>query len=216
MRLSFSITVALLGGVFLGGLTGCESRRDRAVLEWVDEWPPAVTFVGTPPEELAKLDSFNYEAWEQQGRALPDAEETICRLLKSHDKRLDRRKAVRALDYIGTAKSVPVLIECLRDEDGWIHSEAVIGLRDIGIANDDVFRSLVRCLNTERGDTSVIAAQALAELFGKDAIEAIKQHQKNLDREAELMAKILEAVENGQEVRGNVPRAETKKAGDGK
>lgn len=190
MRLSRSITVSLLGSVFLVSLSGCESRRDRAVLEWVDALPPAVTFIGTPPDELAKLDSFNGEAWEQQGRDLPDAEETIGRLLKSRDKRLDRRKAVEALYIVGTFRSVPVLIECLCDEDGWIRREAIEDLEHIGIANDDVFRALVRCLNDERGGSSAVA-WALARLFGKDSIEAIKQHQRNLGQEAERMAKII-------------------------
>ncbi len=205
---------ALSCGAILVSLSGCESRRDRAVLEWVDAWPPIRTGFGTPPDELAKANSFNGDVWLQQGRALPDAEETICRLLRSHDERLNRRKAVHgALYFIGTSRSVPVLIKCL--DDDWLRNLAIQDLGHIGIANDDVFRALVRCLHNEGGGTSVTAAWTLATLFGKDAIEAIKQRQQELDLEAENIAKIMEDLESGREIRGNVPRAETKKADDG-
>ena len=107
-----------------------------------------------------------------------------------------------------------MLIECL-DED-YIRGHAITDLEHIGVANDDVFRALVRCLYNEDGGTCVYAARTLAALFGKDAIEAIRQYQQKQDREVKEIAKIMEDLKNGREVRSIIPRAETKKTGDGK
>jgi hypothetical protein len=215
MRPLCCLIVAVSCGALIS-LPGCEPRGDRAILEWIDMFPPGLTGIWTPPAELAKLDSFDLESWKQQGRALPDAEETIIRLLKCHDKRLDRRKALHVLNFVGTSKSVPVLIECLRDEDSWLHDEAACALEHIGVANGNVFVSLVRCVDYDHGSTSTNAARALARLFGKGAIETLRQHQQRLDWEAKRIAELLEDVENGRAVLGNHSRAAPKRPGVGK
>ncbi len=202
-------------GTLLVSLPGCESRRDRAVIDWVNARPDAVPS-GLDPE-AAKGRSFDYEAWEQQGRALADAEETIDRLLKSQDTRLDRRKAVDVLCIFGTSASVPVLTEFLRDHDSFVRSQAMQDLQHIGVANHVVFSAIAPRVDGETSsDMRVNAARVLARLFGERTVVTLKYHQQEIDREAKELAEILEDVENGREGPGNRSQAAPEKAEEGK
>ena len=182
------------------GLPACELRRDQAVLEWIEAMPPTVAAIGTPPPEHGEVDSANLKTWDREVRALPDVEETIGRMLKYHNRRLDRRRALSALYYVGTSKSLLALITCLNDEDYWIRDEAITVLEHLHIADNDVYRALSLCLDKNRGRTRVGAAWALARIFGKDAIETLKLSQKDIDWGVDAITKILANLEKGGKI----------------
>jgi hypothetical protein len=190
----------LVGCAIVTSLSGCEGYHDQAVVEWVDSQPPSgKTGVFTPPDEMAKVRSFNPEKWLQQGRALSEVEERIDRLFESHDRRLDREKALSALYDIGTPRSVPTLLKCLHNEDLAISLNAMLVLEHLGVANDDILGALAQCLNT--GDsTSVRAAYTLGRLFGKNAIETIEDYQKERASRTEEIDMLLKDLKNGDEV----------------
>jgi hypothetical protein len=197
MQTSRNYYIVFLISIVLIAVLGCESQSDKTVLEWVEMLPPVVSGVTTSVAELAKIDTFDWDEWIKQGRELPNAEETIIRLLQCNDSRLDRRKAMLALGDIGTEKSVPILIECLHDR--WTSSGASVALKRIGVANDEVRTALLNTSHYAADNESINAIWALACIYKKDAIGAIKQRQKTLKREMVCLTLILDDVENGRE-----------------
>jgi hypothetical protein len=121
--------------IWLAGLlvqSGCECQRDRQVntaIAWANENGMAIDHwqAGQLPDQ-----SWDEQGWIKRGRSIPDVEGILQQLLRKPDKRIEPILVVRALGYVGTATSVPLLKAQLEDDWDVIRHQAIWSLGQIG------------------------------------------------------------------------------------
>ncbi|MBQ9343887.1 MAG: HEAT repeat domain-containing protein [Kiritimatiellae bacterium] len=171
--------MGLLFVLLIVGLFGCNNSSSPQVDEY------AHTSFPQPDERvLLWLSKINYDAlwnwylpqqtidwdaWVEEGKQIPDVEQTLCALLQNRDARVQLPLVATALGKIGSGECVPTLIESLHmEEDAHVRMQAAgaLGcLRDIRA----VF-PLGRLLEVEPDENvQYNAALALAKIGGPDA-----------------------------------------------
>lgn len=141
-KMNCHVTLALLAICFCA--SGC-SQEDEVVL-WLRKAPPR--FTGIAAEAARHLVEKehgwrpvepyeSWERWQSEGRQISGSEQVLFGLLEKTpgESGLPRWLIVHALGRVGTRKSVPVLIDILRDEgeSDNVRSSAAVALGRIGI-----------------------------------------------------------------------------------
>ena len=94
--------------------------------------------------------------------------------------RIARRKAVESLGRLKAVKAIPVIAQCLEDEDCYTVENAVWAIGEMGSEDKDILDKIVQLL--EKKDQSYrVIIQSLAKLNYKPAIDSIQKFQDNED-----------------------------------
>ena len=173
MRLPPTTSIIVGIGMLASVSAGCnreQDPRERDVIAWaekngmaIDDWQ-----AGELPDE-----SFDYEEWIEEGRAIPDVEPVLQKLLREGDERIEPILLVGALGVVGTTDSVPLLIEQLKDDWQVMRAEAIWSLGHIG--GPEAIRTLAvqLCYGATFAERSH-AARAFVNIGDPIGIEALE------------------------------------------
>jgi len=133
--------------------------------------------------------AFSVDAWKAEGRAKPNAEEIIWRLLGRNDPHIEPILLVGALAAVGTERSVELLSDYTRDPWIVMRMHALWALGHIGLPEAFVVVA-DRFVHDEDTNCRANAALALGQIGDPRGIELIEKALADID----LKEKALEEV----------------------
>jgi hypothetical protein len=166
---------------------GCRDWReaDNDVVAWVEK-----NGIGDSRAPIGRIDlDLDFDGWVAEGRAMPNVESRLLRVLQRANGERESVLLVLALSYVGTSKSVPALVEIAKhhDRDGMRHA-AISSLGEIG--TPECLQPLVSCLMYDSCVMNQLtAAHALARIG--DA-QSLQPFEKTIER----MCEHLEVLES--------------------
>jgi HEAT repeat protein len=150
-------------------------------------------------EQLARLLGENGRVFREKGGVV-QALDFLKRTLKDEDVDV-RIAAVTALGNICHAKTVPALIQALRDSSPYIRQQAAATLRELTVTKPEDIDAIIRALQDTDPSVRRAAAEALGEIEGKRAtsylIRALKDYEWYVRREA---AQALGKIKDSQAI----------------
>lgn len=177
--------------------SGRQTRREQA-LRWVRACPLGVTSsVWTDPD----ADVYSTpDEWIHAGRKISDIEGRLLEFWEEDPPPADRRALAMAMGWVGSGRSVPVLIRALGSEDNGLRSRAAISLGQLG--DRRALRPL--CKLAENSQDRVVRDNAVSGLglLGDPAaiptIERILQEQDLTDGARQGFLRILNDLRMGK------------------
>jgi hypothetical protein len=152
---------------------------------------------GKTPDELEE--NWTMERWIAEGKAIPGVERILQELIQHPVEEMHPILAVQALGFVGTAESIPVLVEQLDDEWSVMQNEAVWALGEIG--GPEVVQPLIKAMPHLDSPKRLEVARALVKtgdskafLFLEEHLEAVRELEVDLTKEvAELRHELEQA-----------------------
>lgn len=142
----------------------------RAVLEWLQQ----VSFSDIDDPFSAGNRMRDYDAWLSSGRSVKGMETVLISLLELHDKRVNESQVAYALGWLGSAKSVPVLMGSLDSSDAGLRTEAAAALGRLRARS--ATEALCRILSVDPDrNVRANAAAALGRIGGRKSESCLER-----------------------------------------
>lgn len=104
--------------------TAPSSQADERVLQWLAKINYDALWNWYLPRQ-----TIDWDAWVEEGKQIPDVEQTLCALLQNRDARVQLPLVAIALGKIGSGECVPALMEALNmEEEANVRIEAACAL----------------------------------------------------------------------------------------
>ena len=144
----------------------------------------AITLLDTPQSELSENDSRYIAASHLINFPTEQAIQALIRAIEQKDPILDnrivRRKSVETLGRLKALAALPIIRQCLAEEDCYMVENAVWSIGEIGTSDQDMLEEVAQLLN-RRGQTYRVIIHTLAKLNYQPALDRIKQFTADTD-----------------------------------
>jgi HEAT repeat protein len=196
-RLAFFPVPLLIATTFIAAcsngneeqLIESRSRENSAVIAWAnrfhaqaDEW-----LRGDKKSPFPSWDESRWNEWVAEGRAISNVEDALLRLIAQKDHRIHREVLVEALGVVGTAKSIPVLVEMTRECTSGIEPYAVAALARIGLpecaaplANTLFYSGDTNCRRGAANSLVQINPPDIEDILGRK-LEEIRKEEREVE-----------------------------------
>ncbi len=144
----------------------------------------AITLLDTPPNRLNEEDSRYVAAAHLVNFPTEPSIQALIRAVQQTDPTLDnrivRRKSVETLGRLKAAEALPVIADCLEDEDCYIVENAAWAIGEIGIQDLALLERVAQQLSRP-GQTYRVLIHTLTKLHYLPALERIRTFVDNPD-----------------------------------
>lgn len=144
----------------------------------------AITLLETPPEQLEEASDRYIAASQLAQHPSPRTIQALTNAIQNTapdlENRITRRKAIESLGRIKAPDTLPIIRDCLRDEDCYTVENAVWSIGEIGTQNPEILNEITNCLKRP-GQSYRLIIHTLAKLDHTAALEAIQTFTKSDD-----------------------------------
>ena len=144
----------------------------------------AITLLETPPDQLEEASDRYIAASQLAQYSSPRTIQALSNAIQNSDPDLDnritRRKAIESLGKIKASETLPVIRDCLQDEDCYTVENAVWAIGEIGTQDSSILNEITHCLQRPAQSYRLII-HTLAKLGYREAIETIQPFTQNED-----------------------------------
>jgi hypothetical protein len=201
--------LVLIFGSFCCCLTGCKPSKEEQVITWIKRMPQSPK----DAQEWGVTAFDTIEEWVDAGRKIEGIEETLIEILNNPtdeilkpNERLDKWHVLFAIGYVGSSKSIPVLVRIMEDtnEYPWERIYAATALGGIGdpLAVEPLCR-IVSC-GEESESLRTNAIGGLGMIGDPNAIPVIENALKNQqfsDTHKRAVIKTLEDLKQKESIK---------------
>jgi hypothetical protein len=129
--------LVLIFGSFCCCLTGCKPSKEEQVITWIKRMPQS----HMTAKEWGVIPYSTIEEWVDAGHRIEGIEKTLIEILNNPtdemldlNERLDKWHVLFAIGYVGSSKSIPVLVRIMEDKNEytWERIYAATALGGIG------------------------------------------------------------------------------------
>ncbi len=144
----------------------------------------AIALLDTPPDQLGEEDSRYVAASHLVNFPTEQSIQALIRAVQETDPTLEnrivRRKSVETLGRLEAAEALPIIADCLEDEDCYTVENAAWAIGEIGTQDVTVLERVAQQLSRP-GQTYRVIIHTLAKLHYLSALERIRTFEDNAD-----------------------------------
>jgi bilin biosynthesis protein len=144
----------------------------------------AIALLDTPPDQLGEEDSRYVAASHLVNFPTEQSIQALIRAVQETDPTLDnrivRRKSVETLGRLEAAEALPIITDCLEDEDCYTVENAAWAIGEIGTQDVTVLERVAQQLSRP-GQTYRVIIHTLTKLHYLPALERIRTFEDNAD-----------------------------------
>jgi bilin biosynthesis protein len=144
----------------------------------------AIALLDTPPDQLGEEDSRYVAASHLVNFPTEQSIQALIRAVQETDPTLDnrivRRKSVETLGRLEAAEALPIIADCLEDEDCYTVENAAWAIGEIGTQDVTILERVAQQLS-QPGQTYRVIIHTLAKLHYLPALERIRTFEDNAD-----------------------------------
>jgi bilin biosynthesis protein len=144
----------------------------------------AIALLDTPQDQIGEEDSRYIAASHLVNFPTEKSIQALIRAIQQTDSALDnrivRRKSVETLGRLQAVQALPILRECLSDEDCYTVENAVWSIGEIGTQDPDTLAAIATVLDRP-GQSYRVAIHTLAKLNYQPALERIQRFVSDSD-----------------------------------
>jgi bilin biosynthesis protein len=144
----------------------------------------AIALLDTPPDQLGEEDSRYVAASHLVNFPTEQSIQALVRAVQETDPTLDnrivRRKSVETLGRLEAAEALPIITDCLEDEDCYTVENAAWAIGEIGTQDVTVLERVAQQLSRP-GQTYRVIIHTLTKLHYLPALERIRTFEDNAD-----------------------------------
>jgi len=178
-------------------IIGCSARQDKEeeVAHWLKSWPTSSRF--KPNYHTSWYPSW--DEWIKAGRAIEGIEQVLIRFLENDSNGVPPSIICRALGFVGSADSVPVLKSVMADQKRNVTTRKVAAwaLGEIGDPGSVEF--LCFRVSVERDPTvKYTAITALRRIGDPNAIPVIEDELRSLGAKQKALEETLKELKSNE------------------